>query len=74
MLSFDKCFYRHHRYIFEEKENKSRMKEGPKKVVQARLQVREEDITEYLLGPNTFILRRHPRMSLPLQIEEPLRF
>lgn len=32
---------RHHRYIFEEKEGKQlRQKEGPKKVVQARLQVR----------------------------------
>ncbi|GAX73016.1 hypothetical protein CEUSTIGMA_g468.t1 [Chlamydomonas eustigma] len=34
----DFIFFRHHRYIFEEKENKSKMREGPKKVVQARLQ------------------------------------
>ena len=37
----DFIFFRHHRYIFEEKE-KTRQKEGgPKKVVQARLQVSE---------------------------------
>ena len=35
----DFIFFRHHRYVFEEKD-KSRQKEGPKKVVQARLQVR----------------------------------
>lgn len=36
----DFIFFRHHRYIFEEKEKKasSKAKEGPKKVVQARLQ------------------------------------
>jgi ribosome production factor 1 len=36
----DFIFFRHHRYVFEEKEKKasSKAKEGPKKVVQARLQ------------------------------------
>lgn len=33
---------RHHRYIFEEKDRKAKGKDGAKKVVQARLQVRRE--------------------------------